>query len=141
MGKTRDIKYNTVSRNKRRMDSNSPIDKGDILTIDPSMLDDRFEYYWCDEGKPGNLAKKESKDWDIVKDMTNAQVGDKEAGTPAIDGSIVSIPGGSNGGNLVLMSKKKEWCEEDRNKMEKHLQQTEAAMHEKNDKKFDKVKE
>lgn len=140
MTKLREPKYNTINRKKRRMDANNPVDKGDVLTIDPSMLDDRFEYFWCDEGKPGNIAKKQAKDWDIVYDMPNIEVGDDKAEKPKQDGSMVTIPNGS-GGNLVLMSKKKEWCNEDRSGMEKHLQETEKLIKQKAEEGFEIKKE
>lgn len=141
MTKLRDTKFQTVNRKKRRMDENAPVDKGDILTIDPSLLDDRFEYFWCDTGKPGNLQKKEAKDWDIVYDTTGVTVGDDTAGSVARDGSMVTIPGGSNGGTLVLMSKKKEWCDQDRARMEKHLRKTEDQIRQKNQEEFEIKKE
>lgn len=141
MTKLRETKYNTINRKKRRMDANSPVEKGDILTIDPSLLDDRFEYYWCDSGKDGNMAKKQAKDWDIVYDMSGVEVGDETADKRASDGSMVTINGGSNGQPLVLMSKKKEWCDEDRKRMEAHLRKTEDEIKQKNEEKFDKVKE
>lgn len=141
MSKLRATKYKTVDRKKRRMDANTPVEKGDILTIDPSLLDDRFEYYWCDSGKDGNIAKKQAKDWDIVYDMSNVDVGDKTADKKAQDGSMVTINGGSNGQPLILMSKKKEWCIADRKRMEQHLKKTEDQIKQKNEEEFDKVKE
>jgi hypothetical protein len=135
--KLRAPKYNTVNRQKRRMDANSPVDKGDILTIDPSLLDDRFEYYWCDINKAGNLQKKQAKDWDIVYDTSGIVVGDDSAEKPVQDGSMVTTDGGA----LVLMSKKKEWCIQDRQKMEAHLKITEKQIREGAEKGFDKVEE
>jgi len=124
------------------MDANAPVDKGDILSIDPALLDPRFEYFYADSGKPGNMQKKEAKDWDIVYDTPSVEVGDAAAGKPKQDGSMVTLPGlGSNGGDLVLMSKKKEWCDQDRAKMEQHLKITEDQIKQKNEEKFDVIKE
>ena len=141
MTKLRGTQYKTVDRKKRRMDTNNPVDKGDILTIPPEFLDDRFEYYWADAGKPGNLQKKQAKDWDIVYDTSGVTVGTETAGSVVQDGSMVTRPGGSNGGGLVLMSKKKEWCEQDRARMEARLKETENAIRQKNEEQFEKVKE
>lgn len=136
MTKLRETKYNTVDRKKRRMDSNAPVDKGDILTIDPELLDDRFEYFWASD-KPGNIAKKQAKDWDIVRDMNNVKVGDPETESLSSDGSMVTLKSGSE--TLILMSKKKEWCEADRLKMREHINKTENAIRQKNEDGFTKI--
>lgn len=131
MGKTRAVKYNTVSRKKRLMDDNAPLEISGPLAFDMSGLSDDNEYYW-ERNNPVALSKLESRDWKAVTEMPDVEVGDDK--TVSV-GTTITVPDGS-GGTMILMFKPKKWCDDDRKNKDRRLQKIEDAMKIKNETEF-----
>lgn len=129
-------KYNTVSRTKRRMDSNTPVGQKNVLTLDESMLDrTRFHYEIVNED-PGNVESYKARDFDIVTDMSGMKVGDEVAGGDQPDGSVIRKDVGG-GQTAILMSKPIEWHKDDENREEERLQEVESNMEQENKQKHE----
>lgn len=139
MGKTRAVKYNTVSRTKRRMDQNLTVGKKNVLVVPEDMLDrDNFVYMIVNEDA-GNVEYHESLDYDVVRNMPEVVVGDDNADKAKQDGSVVRLNVGG-GKTAVLMSKPKKWYDEDKAAQEKRLQEMDKQMEAENNQKYEKFK-
>jgi len=133
MGKLREKKYKTVSRQRRRMDQNLTTGRKNVLIVPEDMLDrDKFVYMIVNEDA-GNVEYHESLDYDLVRNMPEVIVGDDNADKAKQDGSVVRLSVGG-GKTAVLMSKPIEWYKADKAAEEKRLQTMDKEMEAKNKK-------
>lgn len=124
------IKASAPDRKKRRMDKNTPVGQKNKLTVDESILDrKRYEYRFVND-VDGNIAIKQSQDWDIAEIHESVTVGDAKAGEAQSDGTVIRKPVGG-GVTAVLMCKKREWYKEDSEKKEQALREIENEMNDK----------
>lgn len=133
----REVKFKTVSRTKRRMDSNLTAGRKNVLVVDENMLDRTRFVYRVVSDVPGNIEVYKAIDYDPVM-RPDVKIGDDDASKSNHDGSTVrvDIGGGKTG---ILMSKPIEWHEADQKAKEKRLQDMDKEMRAKNHENHEKI--
>lgn len=112
------------TRRARRMKPGDVVNPSVKLAVDQSKLDNRMTYRWVKDD-PARVKHMERMDWDLVDDP-EIKPDSTGAGTiPTVHGGI-----GENGKpyGMVLMSKYKDWYEEDQKAKRKPLEETDRAI-------------
>lgn len=133
-------KARAPKRSTRRMDTNVKAGVKNVLTIDPSILDEKNFEYRIVNMEPGNIERKQAKDWDIAHIDEDVKVGDDVAGKSQPKGSTTEIHAGG-GMKAILMCKRKDWCDADRAAKEALLQEKQDRMQSDYKEKHEPIKE
>jgi hypothetical protein len=121
---TRETRAETTRR-ERRMKPGDNVNPSIKLGLDESKLDRATKVYRWVNDKPGRVRELQAKDWDLVDNAEAKPDGAQLGSIPAVHGGI-----GENGApyGMVLMSKFKDWHDEDERRKRKPLAEMDKAI-------------
>lgn len=117
-----------IQEQRRRRNTDSLMGKRRRLALDESALDKENFVYRFVNNEPGRIeTMTQQDDWEVVQDRDNKIKGDSTG-----QGSEVSVHAGdgATGSPLrtVLLRKPKQFQDEDRRKMQRQIDESEAAL-------------